>query len=133
MKWNRAKDLMTSDVKTVEADWPVDRVARFLIDHGISGAPVVEDDQLMGVISLTDLARHRSSAGDTVSERPTAYYRHELEGQYSEEDLDNLHLTEQTVYSQQDNETLRTCYSYDKYGNRIGETEPNASLAQCPN
>jgi len=94
MKWNSAKDLMTTDVKTVEADWPVGRVAQFLVDHGISGAPVVEDDQLVGVVSLTDLARHSSSAGDTVSERPTAYYRHELEGQYSEEDLDNLHLTE---------------------------------------
>jgi len=102
MKWNSAKDLMTSDVKTVEADWPVDRVARFLIDHGISGAPVVEDDQLMGVISLTDLARHSSSAGDTVSERPTAYYRHELEGQYSEEDLDNLHLTEDSSTTAED-------------------------------
>lgn len=94
MKWNSAKDLMTTDVKTVEADWPIDRVAQFLIDHDISGAPVVDDDQLVGVISLTDLARHNSSAGESVSERPTAYYRHELEGQYSEEDLDNLHLAE---------------------------------------
>lgn len=94
MKWNSAKDLMTTDVKTVEADWPIDRVAQFLVDHSISGAPVVVDGQLVGVISLTDLARHNSSAGETVSERPTAYYRHELEGQYSEEDLDNLHLTE---------------------------------------
>jgi CBS domain-containing protein len=94
MKWNSAKDLMTTDVKTVEADWPIDRVAQFLIDHDISGAPVVDDGRLVGVISLTDLARHSSSAGESVSERPTAYYRHELEGQYSEEDLDNLHLTE---------------------------------------
>ncbi len=94
MKWNSAKDLMTTDVKTVEADWPIDRVARFLIDHGISGAPVVDDNELVGVISLTDLARHNSSAGESASERPTAYYRHELEGQYSEADLDNLHLTE---------------------------------------
>jgi CBS domain-containing protein len=94
MKWNSAKDLMTTDVKTVGADWPTDRVAQFLIDHDISGAPVVDDGKLVGVISLTDLARHNSSAGGSVSERPTAYYRHELEGQYSEEDLDNLHITE---------------------------------------
>ena len=94
MKWNSAKDLMTTDVKTVEADWPIDRVAQFLIDHGISGAPVVEDGKLVGVISLTDLARHNSSSGESVSERPTAYYRHELEEQYSDEDLSNLHFTE---------------------------------------
>jgi predicted transcriptional regulator len=94
MKWNSAKDLMTTDVKTVQADWPLDQVAQFLIDHGISGAPVVDDDQLVGVISLTDLARHNSSAGEPATERPSAYYRHELEGQYSEEDMNNLYVTE---------------------------------------
>src|SRR6056297_2178642 len=94
MKWNSAKDLMTTEVQTVEADWPLDRVAQFLIDHEISGAPVVEDGKLVGVVSLTDLARHNSSSGESVSERPTAYYRHELEEQYSDEDLSNLHFTE---------------------------------------
>jgi len=94
MKWNSAKDLMTTDVKTVQADWPLDRVAQFLIDHGISGAPVVDDAELVGVISLTDLARHNSSAGEPATERPSAYYRHELEGQYSEEDMNNLYVTD---------------------------------------
>lgn len=94
MKWNSAKDLMTSDVKTVEADWPVDRVAEFLIDHEISGAPVVQEGQLVGVISLTDIARYSSTAGDPASERPAAYYRSELEASYAEEDLGNLRVTE---------------------------------------
>lgn len=94
MKWNSAKDLMTTNVKTVGADWPLDRVAQFLIDHDISGAPVVDEDQLVGVISLTDLARYNSSTGDPATERPSAYYRHELEGQYSEEDMNNLYVTE---------------------------------------
>jgi predicted transcriptional regulator len=93
MKWNSAKDLMTTDVQTVEADWPLDRVAQFLIDHEISGAPVVDDGKLVGVISLTDLARHSSTAGDPAAD-PSAYYRHELEAQYSDEDLENLHITE---------------------------------------
>lgn len=30
-----------------------------------------------------------------------------------------------------DAKTLRTCYSYDKYGNRIGETQPAANLTTC--
>lgn len=94
MKWNSAKDLMTTDVKTVGSDWPLDRVAQFLVDHEISGAPVVEDDKLVGVISLTDLARHNSTSGDSAAERPSAYYRHELESQYSMEDLEDLHVTE---------------------------------------
>lgn len=94
MKWNSAKDLMTTDVKTVEADWPVDRVAEFLIDREISGAPVVQDGQLMGVISLTDIARYSSTVGDPASERPAAFYRAELESQYAEEDLDNLRVSQ---------------------------------------
>ncbi len=31
-----------------------------------------------------------------------------------------------------DGTTLRTCYSYDVYGNKISETSPNAGLASCP-
>ena len=94
MKWNSAKDLMTTDVKTVETDWPVDRVAQFLIDHEISGAPVVNGGKLVGVISLTDLARHSSTSGEPATERPSAYYRHELEGQYAQKELDALRVTE---------------------------------------
>mgnify|MGYP006281704501 FL=1 len=94
MKWNSAKDLMTTDVRTVDADWPIDRVAQFLIDHGISGAPVVQDDQLMGVISLTDIARHSSTAGEPASDRPASFYRSELEASYAEEDLENLQISE---------------------------------------
>lgn len=94
MKWNSAKDLMTPDVLTVEADWPVDRVAQVLTDHEISGAPVVDDGQLVGVVSLTDLARLESAAGEAVSERPSAYYRDELQGRYAQEELDDLHFSE---------------------------------------
>jgi YD repeat-containing protein len=34
--------------------------------------------------------------------------------------------------SQGARETRRTCYAYDKYGNRIGETKPKANLTSCP-
>jgi CBS domain-containing protein len=94
MKWNSAKDLMTTDVETVEADWPVDRAAEFLIDRDISGAPVVQEGELVGVISLTDIARYSSTAGEPASKRPASFYRSELESSYAEEDLDNLRLNE---------------------------------------
>ena len=42
---------------------------------------------------------------------------------------DNLFMTGMTVTT--DNQTLRTCYAYDRYGNQIGETAPNANLASC--
>lgn len=95
MKYTSAKDVMTSDVKTVGADWPLDRVAEFLIEHDISGAPVVDGDTLVGVISLTDLARHDSVSGNrTSSDRPAAYYRNELEHLYAEEEVDQLRVRE---------------------------------------
>jgi YD repeat-containing protein len=31
-----------------------------------------------------------------------------------------------------DSITLRTCYTYDVYGNKLSETKPNAQLAACP-
>jgi CBS domain-containing protein len=95
MKYTSAKDVMTADVKTVGADWPLDRVAEFLIEHDISGAPVVDGDTLVGVISLTDLARHDSVSGNrTSSDRPAAYYRNELEHLYAEEEVDQLRVRE---------------------------------------
>lgn len=44
---------------------------------------------------------------------------------------DNLLMTGMTVTSQKDNKTLRTCYGYDIYGNRISETQPSANLTSC--
>jgi CBS domain-containing protein len=94
VKWNKAKDLMSTEVKTVEADWPLDRVAEFLIGHDISGAPVVRDGELLGVISLTDLARYDGTSGEPVAtEEPPAFYRSESNYAYSREDMESLHVT----------------------------------------
>lgn len=43
---------------------------------------------------------------------------------------DNLLLTGMTVTAP-NGKTLRTCYQYDIYGNRIGETQPKANLTSC--
>ena len=85
---------MSTDVKTVDADWPLNRVAEFLFEHDISGAPVVRDGELLGVISLTDLARHNGTPGETVaSEEPPVFYRSESSYAYSREDLESFHTT----------------------------------------
>lgn len=54
-----ARDVMTTDVLAARGDWPVPRLAEFLTEHGISGAPVLDGDgRLVGVASMTDLVRH---------------------------------------------------------------------------
>ena len=75
-----ARDVMTERVLAVRADWPVEQLAEFLVSHGISGAPVVnEDDELVGVVSLTDVARNDSTAVDPRAADRHAYYLHVLE------------------------------------------------------
>ena len=52
---------MTKPVLTVDADWSLDELKGFLLEHGISGAPVTEKGKLVGVVSSTDLLRTEGS------------------------------------------------------------------------
>jgi CBS domain-containing protein len=53
-----ARDVMTMDVLAVSQDMTLEEVARFLVEHEISGAPVVDPrGRLLGVVSLADLVR----------------------------------------------------------------------------
>ncbi|MDE8650494.1 hypothetical protein [Novosphingobium album (ex Liu et al. 2023)] len=45
---------------------------------------------------------------------------------------DNLLLRGKVVDAGTGKLNLRTCYSYDTYGNKISETEPKAGLGSCP-
>ena len=46
---------MTPDPKTVTPRMSVEDAARLMIEHKIGGLPVVEDGQLVGVITTTDV------------------------------------------------------------------------------
>jgi CBS domain-containing protein len=77
-----AGDVMTTKVLAVPTDMPVEELAEFLVNHNISGAPVVDEDEaLVGVVSLTDLARHE---GIPLRRKPANgrhdfYLRHEID------------------------------------------------------
>jgi CBS domain-containing protein len=52
----KAIDIMTKDVITVRPEVSVTELALLLASHGISGAPVVDDDgRLIGVVTENDL------------------------------------------------------------------------------
>lgn len=54
----KAKDIMTTEVITVKPETTVEELARLLIEHKISGVPVVDDnDQMIGVITENDLIK----------------------------------------------------------------------------
>lgn len=70
-----AADLMTPDVLSVRDDVTVAELAEFLTMHEISGAPVEDaTGKLIGVVSMTDIARQRAEEDPVERERPSADY-----------------------------------------------------------
>ncbi len=51
----RVRNLMTSEVVTVRPETPLKDVARLLVEHRVSGLPVVSDGRLLGIVSEADL------------------------------------------------------------------------------
>jgi len=94
MKRLTAKDVMNEDVLSVGMDWSVEYLTDFLVENGISGAPVTsENGKLVGVVSLTDIVRHNSLPGkESRLDSPYDYYRHGLEHQYAKEDMRSLSI-----------------------------------------
>ena len=86
-------DVMNSDVLAAEADWPLDRLADFLVDNSISGAPVTAaDGELVGVVSMTDIVRQNRITGATSGAETTHdVYLFELERHMSQEEIKLFH------------------------------------------
>lgn len=51
----KIKELMTKNVITVCEDCPIEEAARIMVDNKIGGLPVMRGDQLVGIITETDL------------------------------------------------------------------------------
>jgi CBS domain-containing protein len=50
-----ARDMMTADPVTVDADDPVRKAARLIADSGHNRLPVVEGGKLVGVVTRVDV------------------------------------------------------------------------------
>jgi acetoin utilization protein AcuB len=51
----KMKDVMTTDVVTVSEDTPLEEAARVMADNRIGGLPVMRGDDVVGIITETDL------------------------------------------------------------------------------
>lgn len=49
------KEIMTKDVITTSKDTPIEEAARIMADYKIGGLPVIEDREVVGIITETDL------------------------------------------------------------------------------
>ena len=53
-----ATDIMTKDVITAKNETTIEELARLLIDHKISGVPVIDDDnKMIGIVTENDLIK----------------------------------------------------------------------------
>ena len=59
-----AADVMTTEVVSVEPDTPVRDIAELLYTRRISGVPVVENGQVIGIVSEGDLIGHVAAIGE---------------------------------------------------------------------
>jgi CBS domain-containing protein len=58
-----ARDIMTTDVITVKTDTPVTEIAKLMATKGISGVPVLDDnDCLVGMVTENDLLLNLAQA-----------------------------------------------------------------------
>lgn len=53
----KVSDVMTKDVTTVQVDTPLEEAARILADNTIGGLPVMQDGNMVGIITETDLLK----------------------------------------------------------------------------
>ena len=88
----RVEDIMTTDVITVEPGTTLKEVATRLIERGISGVPVVEGDEVVGVVSEADLLvkersgpRERGGLLRRLLDRPAAVEELKLEARLAGE------------------------------------------------
>lgn len=90
----KAKDIMIPSVLTVEDDMSVQDAAQFLIEHEITGAPVIgSNGTTVGVISLTDIARESAERGETASNRFIRnFYAQGWEDELEPEEMEKLTL-----------------------------------------
>lgn len=95
MKNLLARDVMTPHVVTVAEDMPTHDLARFLIEHEISGAPVVDaQGRLVGVVSMTDIARSEAER-DEEPNYPGFYRGDPYE--FTLEDFGQKYIEQQSV------------------------------------
>ena len=61
----KARDVMTREIVCLNQDADLHECEKLLLDRGISGAPVVDEEgRLLGVLSKTDIVSHHFASGE---------------------------------------------------------------------
>lgn len=89
-----AADLMNPEILSVPEDMSIRELARFLVDHEITGAPVEgEDGRLVGVVSVVDIASVASDDGRMRGDRSSPdFYVTGWENKVAIEEIQNFRI-----------------------------------------
>ncbi|MEJ2084188.1 MAG: CBS domain-containing protein [Acidobacteriota bacterium] len=89
-----AADLMNPEILSVPEDMSIRELARFLVDHEITGAPVEgEDGKLVGVVSVVDIAGVASDDGRMRGDRSSPdFYVTGWENKVAIEEIQNFRI-----------------------------------------
>jgi CBS domain-containing protein len=89
MHTGKISEFMRTDLVSLTYDMPISEAVQVLLDNQISGAPVVnEEEAVMGVLSVTDVARYATlPEHQRRQEQPPDYFLHHLEQAASPEEL----------------------------------------------
>ena len=84
----RLRDIMTTELVTVEPEMLLRDAIDLLMNRQVSGAPVVTGGKVVGVISATDLLSFAASTPSVPTERPeqVEWEESETPNEYEEED-----------------------------------------------
>ncbi len=92
-----AKEIMNTEVLSVNTHMSIQGLADFLFQNAISGAPVISDDgKLIGAVSVTDILCHEAvpEKGVQFNQRHD-YYVHTTNDRFSHQDLGAFHVTDE--------------------------------------
>jgi len=63
------KDVMTTEVTTIEPNTRLDEIARIMRDEDIGAVPVAENDRLVGMVTDRDIVLRGVAEGDDAQQR----------------------------------------------------------------
>ncbi|KPJ96130.1 MAG: hypothetical protein AMJ53_01355 [Gammaproteobacteria bacterium SG8_11] len=97
------QDIMTNEVWSVKADWSLETLSQFFFDKHVSGAPVVDNnDKLLGVVSITDLARSTTLSPTSGHETHDYYVDTRIHSGISQDDLALLRVESESAVTVKD-------------------------------
>ncbi len=85
----QAKEVMRKQVATLSPDDTIEAALATFEDLGIGGAPVADENgKLLGVLTLTDIARTEHLSGDRIRSERGTFEMSEVTGEEYEEETD---------------------------------------------